>query len=64
MPAIPLVVPRDGLVSCRRTYTPDELRGRVAGLGGDGYAWEAGELRARGPTPVTYPIGRPRVSAP
>jgi len=57
LPAIPLVVLIDGIVSCLRTYTPDELRGLVAGLeGADGYRWSAGEA-GTGPIPVTYLVG-------
>lgn len=32
VPIIPLVVLFDGLVSCMRTYTPEELQGLVAGI--------------------------------
>lgn len=57
VPAIPLVVLLDGIVSCLRTYTPEELRGLVAGLeGADGYRWSAGEV-GTGPIPVTYLVG-------
>ena len=67
LPAIPLAVLVDGIVSCLRTYTPDELRALAAAVedaaggpagGGRGYAWTAGEVRA-GPIPMTYLIGRP-----
>jgi hypothetical protein len=58
LPAIPLVVLFDGVVSCLRTYTTDELRALAAGVGGDQYAWEAGEV-GDGPIPVTYLVGVP-----
>jgi len=54
VPAIPLVVLFDGVVSCLRTYTPDELRALAAGI--DGLRWEAGEAGS-GPVPVTYLLG-------
>jgi hypothetical protein len=62
LPAIPLVVLVDGVVSCLRTYTPDELRALAADAERDaraGYAWSAGEVGA-GPIPVTYLLGVPR----
>lgn len=64
LPAIPLVALVDGLVSCLRTYTPDELRALAAAAeadaGGDphAWAWAAGEAGA-GPIPMTYLIGHP-----
>ena len=57
VPVIPLAVLFDGVVSCLRTYTPDELRDLSAGI--DGYRWDAGEARSKGPIPVTYLIGMP-----
>jgi hypothetical protein len=62
VPAIPLVVLFDGVVSCLRTYTPDELRTLADGVGGDGYRWEAGEA-GDGPIPMTYLIGTAPVAA-
>jgi hypothetical protein len=58
LPAIPLVVLFDGVVSCLRTYSTKELRALAADVGADDYAWEAGEVGA-GPIPVTYLIGVP-----
>ena len=58
IPIVPLLSLFDGLVSCLRTYTCDELRELVTGL--DEYDWEIGEEPARhGPIPVTYLIGLP-----
>jgi len=56
VPVLPLLITWDGIVSCLRTYRPDELRALTAGL--DDYRWEAGELRGRGSI-VTYLIGEP-----
>ena len=58
IPIVPLLSLFDGLVSCLRTYTCDELRELVTGL--DDYDWEIGEEPSRqGPIPVTYLIGLP-----
>lgn len=54
---VPLVL-WDGVVSCLRSYTPDELRALAAGLGD--YDWEAGQLTGHAPIPVTYLVGTPR----
>ncbi len=52
----------DGLVSCLRTYSPEEMRALVASLPDSGYAWDIGELHywwGLSPTPITYLIGTP-----
>lgn len=60
VPAVPLIVLWDGLVSCLRTYTPEELRTMTGELAAEGYVWETGEERGpRSPVPVTYLIGSP-----
>lgn len=64
LPVIPLTVMFDGIVSCLRTYTPEELEQLVAQAPGHGaFTWEAGVERM-GPLPVgvTYLIGVPRSS--
>ncbi len=59
LPVIPVMLLWDGIVSCLRTYSPDELRALTADLG-DGYTWEIGQDRsARSLIPVTYLIGTP-----
>lgn len=64
MPVLPLAVLWDGIVSCWRTYRPDELLGLAATIPDAGMSWRAGEWRAVGqPLPVTYLICTPR-SAP
>jgi hypothetical protein len=62
LPIVPPAVLFDGLVSCLRTYTPEELRNLAQTVAGaEGYVWEIGEDRApRAPEPVTYLIGYPR----
>ncbi|HLV88922.1 MAG TPA: hypothetical protein VKV39_18190 [Candidatus Sulfotelmatobacter sp.] len=61
IPIIPLVLLFDGVVSCLRTYRPQELREIVEKLGSCQYSWEIGEL-ASGRAPITYLIGHPNNS--
>jgi hypothetical protein len=64
LPAVPALVLWDGVVSCLRTYTPDELREMTGELAGEGYHWEIGQARSRGaPAPVTYLLGWPEEGA-
>lgn len=58
VPAIPLAVLFDGIVSCLRTYTTSELRALTAELGEGSYEWHVGE-GGTGPVPMTYVIGVP-----
>jgi hypothetical protein len=60
IPVIPLTLLFDGVVSCLRTYRPQELREMVEKLTSCQYQWEIGEL-ATGKMPVTYLIGYPRI---
>jgi hypothetical protein len=60
IPIIPLVLLFDGVVSCLRTYRPQELREMVEKLTSCQYQWEIGEL-ATGKMPVTYLIGYPKI---
>ncbi len=62
IPAIPLLILFDGVVSCLRTYTPDELLELASSVKGDReYSWSAGEVRAKPQgLPVTYLIGVPK----
>lgn len=65
VPAIPLAVMFDGIVSCLRTYTPKELMGLVKTVPGhESYDWQIGIDRIKGlPVGVTYLIGLPRGTA-
>lgn len=61
IPVVPLVLLFDGLISCLRAYSPEELKDMTRGLGGNGYRWEIGEesgglLLVR----ITYLIGSPQ----
>jgi hypothetical protein len=58
IPIVPFVLLFDGVVSCFRTYAPQELREIVAKLAITGYRWEIGEY-ATGKTPITYLLGYP-----
>lgn len=59
VPIVPLVLLFDGVVSCLRTYRPQELREMVAELNGTEYQWEIGE-QTGGKAAITYLIGYPR----
>ncbi len=61
IPLIPLLVLWDGIVSCLRVYSPEELDGLVADLHGDDWVWETGLAEAAfGPVPLTYLLGYPK----
>ena len=60
LPLVPLIVLWDGIVSCLRTYTAEELRALTVGLADGSYSWEYGEAKsAQAAIPVTYLIGFP-----
>jgi hypothetical protein len=61
IPIIPLILLFDGVVSCLRTYRPQELRKMVEKLVSCEYHWEIGELTGRR-APVTYLIGYPKIT--
>ena len=61
IPIIPLVLLFDGVVSCLRTYRPQELREIVENLTAIAYQWEMGEHSgASGKLAITYLIGHLR----
>ena len=65
IPVLPLLILFDGIVSCLRTYAPDELMDLTQRLGDHGYTWEIGEETAGpGPVPVTYLVGYPEEAGP
>jgi hypothetical protein len=60
VPIIPLVLLFDGVVSCLRTYRPQELREIISELSGIEYQWELGvHSSGSGRPPITYLIGHP-----
>ena len=65
VPIIPFVLLFDGVVSCLRTYRPQELREIIETLTATEYQWQVGEhSRAHGEVPITYLIGYPRTRVP
>lgn len=63
IPACPLFLAWDGLVSCLRTYTLKELGMLTRDLTENGYKWESGRISVIGhigPYKITYLIGEPR----
>jgi hypothetical protein len=62
LPIMPLAVLWDGIVSCLRVYSPDELRTLVESVPGhDGFDWSIGQLPVPGtPAKATYLLGSPR----
>lgn len=66
LPVMPLVAALDGLVSCLRTYSPEELRQLTQEIPCDHYAWEIGKIRRLGTWKITCLLGyptEPRVEA-
>jgi hypothetical protein len=62
VPLIPLVLLFDGVVSCLRSYHPQEMLEIARKLTGTEYDWSAGEIsEAAVGIPITYLIGCPRV---
>ena len=60
VPLIPLFTLWDGVVSCLRVYSPDELRKLVDSLPANDYHWDIGRLPIVGtPAHVTYLVGHP-----
>jgi len=61
IPVVPMVSLFDGLVSCLRTYSVEELGELTVDLDAKNYEWQIGEVKSTaGPIPVTYLIGVPR----
>ena len=58
IPVVPFVLWFDGLMSCLRSYSHEELGELVRSLPDEGYRWELGTQRD-GFLPVTYLIGYP-----
>ncbi|NCC35531.1 MAG: class I SAM-dependent methyltransferase [Chloroflexia bacterium] len=62
LPFVPAIVLFDGVVSCLRSYTIDELRSLVEQVpGAESYQWAIGvERAAAAPLGITYCVGVPR----
>jgi hypothetical protein len=64
LPVAPFFYAWDGVISCLRTYTPDDLKKLSDGLD-DGYSWNMGELTGSnefGPFTITYLLGMPETA--
>jgi hypothetical protein len=61
IPLVPLFMLWDGIVSCLRVYSPNELWALVSQLDDTDYDWDIGTTRV-GPGMVTYLIGTPAPS--
>lgn len=59
LPLVPLLILWDGIVSCLRVYSPEELRELVESLPPNDYEWKIGRLPLGGPAKATYLVGRP-----
>jgi hypothetical protein len=58
VPLAPLLIFWDSVVSCFRSYRPDELQRLVQGLEGPSYSWEMGRLSEHAPA-IAYFLGYP-----
>jgi hypothetical protein len=56
IPVVPAVLWADGVLSCLRSYSLDDLRELTDGLTAPDYRWEVGEARG-GRVPIRYLIG-------
>ena len=64
IPVMPFIVLFDGLVSCLRTYSVEELRGLTARLATNDYHWDIGTVKSKaGLVTITYLIGVPNEKA-
>jgi hypothetical protein len=60
LPAIPLVLCIDGIVSCLRTYSATEMAELIGALHGPAYVWEIGHVPSPlSPIGILYTIGYP-----
>lgn len=64
LPVIPLIVLLDGVASCLRSYTIEELEQMTGSLTGAPYDWEIRKLVSpSSPFPIIYAIGCPKPGA-
>ena len=62
LPVIPLTLWMDGLLSCLRSYSLEDMRELTAGLAAPDYTWQMGDEHG-GTVPIRYLIGTPLRSA-
>jgi hypothetical protein len=61
VPVIPFLIMWDGIVSCLRTYTVEEMRRMVAEIPeAAAYDWQIGSVTGPGPVPVLHLVGIPK----
>jgi hypothetical protein len=61
LPVLPAAMMFDGVVSCLRIYTPDEMKAMAVEAGGDAFEWDAGlDYPPGSAIPIPYLIGIPR----
>ena len=58
IPIVPVLLWVDGMLSCLRSYSLDDLRELTAGLQAPDYEWQIGDEKG-GPVPIRYLIGVP-----
>jgi hypothetical protein len=58
LPVVPAVLWVDGVLSCLRSYSLEDMRELTAGLSAPDYAWQIGD-EGGGPVPIRYLIGGP-----
>jgi hypothetical protein len=58
LPVVPFVLWIDGILSCLRSYSLNDLRELIAGLAAPDYTWQVGDERG-GRVPIRYLIGTP-----
>jgi hypothetical protein len=58
VPVVPAVLWIDGVLSCLRSYSLEDLRELTAGLSAPDYTWQIGDQRG-GPVPIRYLVGCP-----
>jgi hypothetical protein len=58
VPVVPAILWIDGLLSCLRSYSVEDLRELVAGLSAPDYSWQIGEERG-GRVAIRYLVGVP-----
>lgn len=62
VPVVPLILWIDGVLSCLRSYSQDDMRELTRGLTAPDYQWQIGEERS-GLVTIAYLIGTPTLSA-
>jgi hypothetical protein len=58
VPVVPAILWIDGILSCLRSYSVEDLRELVAGLSAPDYSWQIGEARG-GRVAILYLVGVP-----